>query len=105
MINTCAKFRISCYASLGALGDFSDRLIAFSYDRQAQCDPVEGPYYFDCLSELATGRRSDMLITKTATLASENVLGRNVSSLLKLGLFSDADAFAGDQSSIQSIGH
>jgi ubiquitin carboxyl-terminal hydrolase 25/28 len=39
---------------------------------------VEGPYYFDCLHELATGRRSDFLITKSATLASENVLGKNV---------------------------
>jgi ubiquitin carboxyl-terminal hydrolase 25/28 len=78
MLETCANLKISCYASLGALGDFSDRLVAFSYERQAACDPVEGPYYFDCLQELATGRGSDMLITKSATLASENVLGRNV---------------------------
>jgi ubiquitin carboxyl-terminal hydrolase 25/28 len=78
MSETYAKFRNRVYASLGALGDFSDRLIAFCYERQSNCDPVEGPYYFDCLHELATGRRSDLLITKSATLASENVLGKNV---------------------------
>ncbi|KAG9858946.1 cysteine proteinase, partial [Aureobasidium melanogenum] len=65
-----------CYASLGALGDFSDRLIAFSYERQAACDPIEGPYYFDCLQDLATGRQSEILITKSATLASQNTLSR-----------------------------
>ncbi|CAD0082360.1 unnamed protein product, partial [Aureobasidium vineae] len=65
-----------CFASLGALGDFSDRLIIFSYERQAACDPIEGPYYFDCLQELATGRQSELLITKSATLASENVLSK-----------------------------
>lgn len=105
MATTRAKFDISCYASLGALGDFSDRLIAFSYDRQATCDPVEGPYYFDCLSELATGRRSDMLITKSATLASENVLGKNVSSLRSVGYLQRLMHCAGNQPSIQSAGY
>ncbi|KAG9538908.1 cysteine proteinase, partial [Aureobasidium melanogenum] len=65
-----------CYASLGAIGDFSDRLIAFSYERQAACDPIEGPYYFDCLQDLATGRQSDILITKSAKLASQDTLSR-----------------------------
>jgi ubiquitin carboxyl-terminal hydrolase 25/28 len=91
MPGTCANLSFSCYASLGALGDFSDRLIAFSYERQAVCDPVEGPYYFDCLQELATGRGSDMLITKSATLASENVLGRNVWFERTSRMFPEAD--------------
>ncbi|KAI5236103.1 cysteine proteinase [Aureobasidium subglaciale] len=64
------------YASLGALGDFSDRLIAFCYDRQAASDPSEGPYYFDCLHDLATNRGSELLIMKSSTLASQEVLSK-----------------------------
>ncbi|KAG9658654.1 cysteine proteinase, partial [Aureobasidium melanogenum] len=88
-----------CYASLGALGDFSDRLIAFSYERQAACDPIEGPYYFDCLQDLATGRNSEILITKSVKLASQNVLSRKdiVQAYKTLGINPDFQENVDDQ--------
>lgn len=64
------------YASLGALGNFSDQLILFSYKRQSICDPENSPYYFDCLQDLATGRGSDFLIMESTTLASQDVLSK-----------------------------
>ncbi|KAH0273371.1 cysteine proteinase, partial [Aureobasidium melanogenum] len=88
-----------CYASLGALGDFSDRLIAFSYERQAACDPIEGPYYFDCLQDLATGRNSEILITKSVKLASQNVLSRKdiIQAYKTLGINPDFQENVDDQ--------
>lgn len=64
------------FASLGALGDFSDNLISFCYDRQTDCDPENIPYYFDCLQDIANGRQSETLIIKASTLASQDVIGR-----------------------------
>lgn len=66
------------FASLGALGDFSDNSIAFCYDRQTFCDPENIPYYFDCLQDIANGRQSETLIIKASTLASQDVIGRKV---------------------------
>ncbi|KAL2356052.1 hypothetical protein BJ546DRAFT_969739 [Cryomyces antarcticus] len=64
------------YASLGAVGDFSDTLLGFAYDRQAECDPINVPYYFEALQDLAQGRQSEILQTKVATLASQGQLSR-----------------------------
>ncbi|KAH0542358.1 hypothetical protein FGG08_003203 [Glutinoglossum americanum] len=59
------------YASLGALADFSDDLLSFAYDRQRLCDPVNAPYYFECLRTLAELRQSEPLSTKVAVLESQ----------------------------------
>ncbi|KAL9094849.1 MAG: hypothetical protein Q9165_002798 [Trypethelium subeluteriae] len=64
------------YASLGAVADFSDNLILYSYDRQVECDGQNSPYYFECLQDLAAGRNSDALQTKVATLASQDQISR-----------------------------
>ncbi|PSK53951.1 Translation initiation factor IF-2 [Elsinoe australis] len=64
------------YASLGAMRDFADELIVFAYERQADCDPPNSPYYFDCLQDLAAGRQSEELITKASFLESQGVVGQ-----------------------------
>ncbi|KAJ9647333.1 ubiquitin-specific protease ubp2 [Coniosporium tulheliwenetii] len=64
------------YASLGALSDFSDNLLAFAYDRQVQCDPINAPYYFECLEDLSRGRNSETLNMKVAMLSSEGKISR-----------------------------
>jgi ubiquitin carboxyl-terminal hydrolase 25/28 len=61
----------SYYASLGAIGDFSDSLILFAYKRQSAMDEVNVPYYLECLQDLAVGRDSIMLQTEVATLNSQ----------------------------------
>jgi ubiquitin carboxyl-terminal hydrolase 25/28 len=64
------------YAGLGSLGDFSDELLAFAFDRQAATDAVGGPYYYDCISKIAKKRNSEVLEIKVATLASEGYFGQ-----------------------------
>ncbi|EWC48002.1 hypothetical protein DRE_02884 [Drechslerella stenobrocha 248] len=59
------------YASLGAQSDFSDRLLSWAYKRQKECDPINAPYYFDCLTDLANGRKSEDLQMDVATLRSQ----------------------------------
>ena len=54
------------YASLGALADFHDDLLAFAYDCQITNDPESVPYYLECLQVLAGGRESEELQTKAA---------------------------------------
>lgn len=61
----------SHYAGLGAVGDFSDLLIHWAYERQRACDPENAPYYFECLSAIALGRRSEMLNVEVAKARSE----------------------------------
>ena len=70
--------RSSYYASLGALRDFSHQLVAFSHDRQSDCDPENALYYFDCLQDIANGRQSESLIIKASTLESQGAIGRKV---------------------------
>ncbi|KAF3915703.1 hypothetical protein AA313_de0209928 [Arthrobotrys entomopaga] len=59
------------YASLGAQSDFSDRLLFWAYQRQKECDPIHAAYYFDCLTDLAHGRKSEDLQFEVATLKSQ----------------------------------
>ena len=66
----------SWYAGLGCLGDMSDGLIAFGYDRQVATDAGNRAYYFDCLSAIAKKRNSESLDMKMALLASEGAYGR-----------------------------
>ena len=58
------------YASLGAMERFTDELLAWSYDRQCQCDPKNKPYYLDCLRDIGNGRRSSDLQTKATLIMS-----------------------------------
>ncbi|KAK6540305.1 ubiquitin-specific protease ubp2 [Orbilia ellipsospora] len=59
------------YASLGAQSDFSDRLLCWAYQRQKDSDPIHTAYYFDCLADLAHGRKSEDLQLEVATLRSQ----------------------------------
>ena len=49
------------YASLGVLSDFNDQLLLYSWIRQRDCDPINRPYYLDCLSQIYEERASDQL--------------------------------------------
>ncbi|KAF2814049.1 cysteine proteinase [Mytilinidion resinicola] len=64
------------YAGLGAVGDFSDALLLFAYSRQVETDPVNSAYYFECLKDLAIGRKSSTLEEKVQMLASEGQTSR-----------------------------
>lgn len=58
------------YAGLGALSDFADSLLIFAFQRQVTVDPLNQPYYFECLKDLAKGRQSEVLLTESVTLES-----------------------------------
>ncbi|KAF1946448.1 cysteine proteinase [Clathrospora elynae] len=64
------------YASLGAIGDFDDALILFAFSRQCAVDLDNKSYYFECLQQIAVGRKSEMLETQVALLASEGLVSR-----------------------------
>lgn len=64
------------YASLGAVGDFSDALVLFAYSRQVEVDYANQPYYFECLQDLALGRKSEMLQMQVSLLASQGVTSK-----------------------------
>lgn len=46
---------------MGVLSDFNDQLLLYSWIRQRDCDPLNRPYYLDCLSEIYQERPSDQL--------------------------------------------
>ncbi|KAI9885242.1 MAG: hypothetical protein M1823_002981 [Watsoniomyces obsoletus] len=60
----------TAYSGLGALSDFSDKLIIFAYERQTACDPDSAPHYLSCLKEIAQDRQSEELTTQVALLES-----------------------------------
>lgn len=68
--------RIRYYAGLGAVGDFSDALLLFAFTRQVSHDLTNQPYYFECLENIAIGRKSDILGTEVAMLASNGVTSK-----------------------------
>ncbi|KAK6346030.1 ubiquitin-specific protease ubp2 [Orbilia blumenaviensis] len=59
------------YTCLGAQADFSDDLLFWAYKRQKECDPANAPFYFDCISDLASGRQSEELQLQVVTLRSQ----------------------------------
>ena len=63
------------YASLGAVGDLTDEHLVWAYERQCLTDPINRPYYFDCLQDLAKGRESEELDTKVALAVSAGEVG------------------------------
>ncbi|KAH7393973.1 ubiquitin C-terminal hydrolase-like protein [Phaeosphaeria sp. MPI-PUGE-AT-0046c] len=64
------------YASLGAIGDFSDELILFSFARQTSVDVENRSYYYECLQDLANGRKSEELQMQVAMLGSQGFNSR-----------------------------
>jgi ubiquitin carboxyl-terminal hydrolase 25/28 len=64
------------YAGLGAVGDFSDELLIFAFQCQTRVDDANSPYYFECLQDLAIGRKSDRLETQVQIFASEGYTNR-----------------------------
>jgi ubiquitin carboxyl-terminal hydrolase 25/28 len=65
------------YAGLGAVGDFADELLLFSFQRQAAVDEPNAPYYFECLQDLALGRNSEGLQSQVGMLASQGYFKRS----------------------------
>jgi ubiquitin carboxyl-terminal hydrolase 25/28 len=65
------------YASLGAMETFTDEFLLWAYGRQRRCDPINKPYYLDCLQDLAKGRKSSDLETKVVEAKSLGELGFN----------------------------
>lgn len=61
----------SFYEALGVVEDVKDHLIFWAYNRQRDCNPSDGPYYFQCLNVLAQGRSSDMLSFEAVRLKSQ----------------------------------
>ncbi|CUS10447.1 unnamed protein product [Tuber aestivum] len=59
------------YAGLGAVGDMSDALINWAFERQRACDPFNTPYYFECFESIAKGRKSETLQFDVGRLRSE----------------------------------
>jgi ubiquitin carboxyl-terminal hydrolase 25/28 len=64
------------YASLGAIGDFSDPLILFAFARQTAVDVENRSYYYECLQDLAVGRKSEELEMQVAMLGSQGFTSR-----------------------------
>ncbi|KAF1956591.1 cysteine proteinase, partial [Byssothecium circinans] len=64
------------YAGLGTVGDFADRLLLFAYHRQVSVDPLNAPYYFEGLHNIAVGRDSELLRTEVAVLESQGCCTR-----------------------------
>lgn len=74
-IETAGTMEHPHYASLGAMERFTDDLIAWSYDRQCQCDPDNKPYYLDCLRDIGNGRKSSDLQMKATMILSTGEVG------------------------------
>jgi ubiquitin carboxyl-terminal hydrolase 25/28 len=51
-------------------------LILFAFSRQVEVDIANKAYYFECLQDLANGRRSEMLGTQVAVLASQGFVSK-----------------------------
>lgn len=49
-------------------------MILFAFARQTHVDPGNRNFYFECLHDLATGRKSEMLETQVAVLSSQGFL-------------------------------
>ncbi|KAE8449971.1 hypothetical protein EG329_007110 [Mollisiaceae sp. DMI_Dod_QoI] len=84
------------YLSLGAVDNFTDTFLEWAYDRQCKCDPINKPYYLDCLQDIANGRESSDLQMRVvmATSAGEYGLKAIEDSYKFFGL--DPDTQEGD---------
>jgi ubiquitin carboxyl-terminal hydrolase 25/28 len=59
------------------VSDFTDNLVLWAYNRQRNCDTESAPYYLECLSGLAAGRKSEALQVGVATLRSQGEFSRS----------------------------
>ncbi|KKY22360.1 putative ubiquitin c-terminal hydrolase [Diplodia seriata] len=60
-----------------ALNGKSSRIpLPFAYDRQVATDPQNHAYYYECLADLANGRRSDELDMKKVMEESKGIVSR-----------------------------
>ncbi|KAL5114379.1 ubiquitin-specific protease ubp2 [Pleosporales sp. CAS-2024a] len=64
------------YAGIGAVGDFSDALILFAFAQQTAVDVENRAYYYECLSDLAVGRKSEELQMQVAMYGSQGFASR-----------------------------
>jgi hypothetical protein len=87
------------YAGLGAVHDFTNDLLLYSFRRQVDWDPKSSSYYYDCFSMIAGKRQDDDLNIKTATLASQGYVSRaDVAAAYRyLGLQDSAESATDDQ--------
>ncbi|KAF2707431.1 cysteine proteinase [Pleomassaria siparia CBS 279.74] len=76
------------YAGLGAVGDFSDALLTYAYTMQVLVDLINAPYYFECLQDIAIGRKSEELELTVLKLASTGQTNRHevISAYKYLGI-------------------
>jgi ubiquitin carboxyl-terminal hydrolase 25/28 len=65
------------YTGLGALGDFSDTLLRFAFDKQVETDPYNMPFYFDCFKGLADKRGTEAMLMERVMLESQDYYGRD----------------------------
>jgi len=86
-----------CYISLGAVYDFTDRLLEWSYERQCECDPLNKPYYLDCLEDLATGRQSADLQLRVVMATSAGEVGQKAIEDSYRFFNLDPDSVEGDE--------
>lgn len=70
-VSSCSQIASKAYHSLGALPDYADPLIAFTYDRQCFVDPAKTPRYLQNLKDIAAARHSELLEIKAVTLESQ----------------------------------
>lgn len=66
----------SYFSSLGALPNFTDTLLEFAFDRQAECDPTLSAYYLECLQAISEYRGTEQLQVKIALLQSQDLVSR-----------------------------
>ncbi|KAF2827247.1 cysteine proteinase [Ophiobolus disseminans] len=67
---------LACHDCLGAVGDFSDALILFAFARQTAVDVGNRSYYYECLKDLAIGRKSEELEMQVALAGSQGFTSR-----------------------------
>jgi ubiquitin carboxyl-terminal hydrolase 25/28 len=64
------------YAGLGSIQDFPPDLLMYAFRQQTEWDPIGSPYYYDCLTAIATKHVSDELNIQIALVASEGFVSR-----------------------------
>jgi hypothetical protein len=55
------------------VSEVNDQILTWAFNRQRELNPDWLPFYFDCFTLLATGRKSETLQIEVATLQSQGV--------------------------------
>jgi hypothetical protein len=77
--------------------------VDFAHERQSQCDPVNEPYYYECIQEITKQRSSDELQLKTIMLESKGLVSRRALSEAYKFFDLPADGGAADDDRIFNI--